>query len=144
MLQNQDHFVMRVGIWLKTSDYRCPHTGACKRTWCLIPSTDSRDLVNEAAVSCTRQRVSALGRSIGLWAPATTPSAHTETCKWAPQFKAGCKINLSQTIQSCPPTSWPCTGQSIILALRFEETVKRFRNPSQCWPRSVLQQSMRS
>lgn len=149
MLQNQDHFVTRVGIWLKTSDYRYPHTGVYKCTWCLFPSIDSRDLVSETAISRTRQQVRALGKGITLWAPVTTltvqaPSAHAETCKRAPQFSASFKINLSQTIQSCPLTSCVWTGQSVILALCFEETVKQFRNPSQCWPRSVLQRSMPS
>lgn len=87
MLQNEDHFVMRVGIWLKTFDYRYPHTGVYKRTWCSIPNIDSRDLVNEMAISGTRQRVRALGSDITLRAPVTTPGvqalgAHAQTWNW--------------------------------------------------------------
>lgn len=87
MLQNENHFVTRVGIWLKTSDYRYPHIGVYKCTWCSIPSIDSRDLVNEMAISDTKQRVRALGSDIALWAPATTPGvqapgAHAQTWKW--------------------------------------------------------------
>lgn len=135
MLQNQDHFVMRVGA----PDYRYPHMGVCKCTRCLSPSIDSRDLASERAVSCTRQHVQALGSGITLWAPVTTlgvqeATAHAHTCKWVPEFNASFKKKkkTNQTIPNHP--SWPCTGQTVIFALRFEEIVKWFRNPSQCCP----------
>ena len=124
MLQNPVHFVTRVGIRLKTSGYRYPHTGVYKCTWHLIPSIGSRDLANETAISGTRQRVCAAGSGIALWAPATAwgvqaPSAHAETCKWATQFNASCRINLSQTSHSFPLTSWPCVTLDKALLWHF-------------------------
>lgn len=148
MLQNQHHFITIAGLWFKTSDYRYTHTGVYKCTRCLIPNTDSRDVGNEKAISCTRQWVPASGSTTGLWAPVTALGVEAPSPMQRPVsghlFDASFKTNLSQAIQSCPPTSWPYITQSTVLALSSEESVKWFRNPSQCWPCSVLQQSMLS